>query len=53
MQGVLESLVVVDRLIFLQEAGLTAECVAVFDEDISPRNIAILAQHNSFDFVSA
>ena len=46
VQGVLESLVVVDQLLFLQEAGLTAECVALCDEDISPRNIAILAQPN-------
>ena len=43
MQGILESLIVIDRLMFLQENRLTPDVIPVFDEDISPRNLAILA----------
>ena len=43
LQGVLESLILVDRLIFLKECELHAEIIPVMDDFISPRNIAIVA----------
>eukprot|EP00731_Ephydatia_muelleri_P016965 Em0010g63a len=43
VQGVIEGLIVLDRCVFLWEQGLQAEMVPVFDEDISPRCIALLA----------
>ena len=43
MQGVLESLVVADRAVFLQERGHTPLVVPLFDDLISPRNMAIIA----------
>lgn len=42
MQGVLESLLVADRTVFLQERGLTPMVVPLFDDLISPRNMAII-----------
>ncbi len=43
MQGALESLVLLDRLVCAREWGLQAELVPVFDEELSPRNMALLA----------
>ena len=42
MQGLLESLVVVDRLLFLRERGFSPLPVPLFDDLVSPRNIAIV-----------
>lgn len=43
MQGVLESLILTDRLAFLKEAGfLEATLQPVFDPLISPRNMALV-----------
>ena len=42
MQGPLESLVVADRLVFLRERGFSPQPVPLFDDLISPRNIAIV-----------
>ena len=46
MQPVLESLIINDRVAFLKEHGLAAKSVAIFSENISPRNIAIVASKN-------
>ena len=43
MQGALESLVLLDRCMYLRERGVKAELVPVFDEVTSPRNVALLA----------
>ena len=43
MQGVLESLVLLDRRSFLTEHQLAADLVPVFDDNLSPRNMALLA----------
>ena len=42
MQGVMESLVVADRVVFLQERGLKPALVPLFNDLVSPRNIAIV-----------
>ena len=42
MQGVLESLVLLDRLVCVREWGVKGELVPVFDERISPRNMAMI-----------
>ena len=39
----MESLVVADRAVFLQERGLTPVVVPMFDDLTSPRNMAIIA----------
>ena len=44
VQPVLESLVINDRIAFLKEHGISAQTVALFSENISPRNIAIVAE---------
>ncbi|GAB1599508.1 methyltransferase-like protein 25B [Argonauta hians] len=44
LQPVLETLVHYDRLAFLQENGCQASLVPLFDEQISPRNIMIVAE---------
>ena len=44
LQGVLEHLVMVDRLLYLKEHGLLAHHQPVFDDCISPRSVAILSQ---------
>ena len=41
MQGVLENLLVIDRCHFLSEGGFWAEPLALFDAELSPRNVAI------------
>lgn len=43
MQGVLETIILQDRRQYLEERGFESGLVAVFDESISPRNIAIVA----------
>lgn len=43
MQGMLESLLVADGAVFLEERGLTPMVVPLFDDLISPRNLAIIA----------
>jgi hypothetical protein len=42
----LELLILSDRALWLQEKGLHAELRAVFDRDLSPRNIAIIARRS-------
>lgn len=42
MQGVLESLVLLDRLVCMQEWGVRAELLPLFDEVLSPRNMALV-----------
>ena len=49
MQGVLESLVLLDRQSFLIEHKLAAELVPIFDDNISPRNMALLATRPASD----
>ncbi|CAH1252241.1 RRNAD1 [Branchiostoma lanceolatum] len=44
LQPVLETLVTVDRCLYLQEQGLKTEVVPIFDDRISPRNLAIIAE---------
>lgn len=44
LQPVLESLIHLDRLAFLQEQGTKADLVPIFDENISPRNFVLVAQ---------
>lgn len=44
LQAPLESLVLLDRLFFLQERGIDAELVELFDPVVSPRNICIVAR---------
>lgn len=46
LQGVLESLILRDRLQYLEEKGIKAHLVKAFDDYISPRNIAIVAFKN-------
>ena len=42
MQGVLEGMVVADRAMFLRERGLNPHLLPLFNDLISPRNIAIV-----------
>ncbi|KAK2191903.1 hypothetical protein NP493_43g06009 [Ridgeia piscesae] len=42
LQPVLESLVVLDRLQFLHEHDISATAVPIFDDEISPRNLALV-----------
>ena len=42
MQGVMESLVLADRTMFLREGGFNPKVLPLFDELVSPRNIAIV-----------
>uniref|UniRef100_A0A914I3Z4 Methyltransferase domain-containing protein n=1 Tax=Globodera rostochiensis TaxID=31243 RepID=A0A914I3Z4_GLORO len=44
LQCPLESVVLLDRLLFLHENRIDAELVELFDPSISPRNIAIVAR---------
>lgn len=39
----IESAIIDDRISFLQENGVNAECIPLFDPTISPRNLAIIA----------
>lgn len=41
-----ESALLLDRLLFLREQGLKAELTAVFDPNISPRNL-LITSHKS------
>ncbi|KAJ3318889.1 Ribosomal RNA adenine dimethylase domain-containing protein 1 [Boothiomyces sp. JEL0866] len=41
---VLEKLILLDRLYYLQEDGYTAELVALFDPKLSPRNMVLIAR---------
>ncbi len=43
MQPVIETLIHVDRILYLREHGISARLEPVFDEEVSPRNTAILA----------
>ena len=43
MQPVIETLIHVDRILFLREQGIFATLEPIFNEEISPRNIAIVA----------
>ena len=43
IQPVLESIILIDRIIFLREAGIGAKLVPIFEDHISPRNLAIVA----------
>ena len=42
MQGVMETLLLIDRLTFLRERGLSPILLPLFDDLVSPRNIAIV-----------
>ena len=42
MQGAMEGLVLADRLSFLIEQGLSPSLLPLFDDLVSPRNIAIV-----------
>lgn len=42
MQGVIETIILQDRNLYLQERGLKPKLVAVFEETVSPRNVAIV-----------
>ncbi|XP_064645436.1 probable methyltransferase-like protein 25 [Lineus longissimus] len=44
LQPVIESLITIDRVIYLNERGIPAEIVPLFDEFVSPRNLAIIAK---------
>eukprot|EP00058_Branchiostoma_floridae_P019992 XP_002605482.1 hypothetical protein BRAFLDRAFT_92900 [Branchiostoma floridae] len=44
LQPVLETLVTVDRCLYLHEQGLKTEVVPIFDDSISPRNLVIIAE---------
>ncbi|KAF1770592.1 hypothetical protein GCK72_002411 [Caenorhabditis remanei] len=39
----IESAIIDDRISFLQENGVNAQCIPLFDPTISPRNLAIIA----------
>ena len=41
LQGAIESLVLLDRLLYLKEHGIGAKLEPLFDDAISPRNVAI------------
>ena len=43
LQGVLESLILKDRQEYLLEHGLEAQLLPILDDNISPRNVAIVA----------
>ncbi|KAL4575261.1 hypothetical protein LXL04_022103 [Taraxacum kok-saghyz] len=43
---VLETLILLDRLLFLQEQGMEAVMIPIFNPTISPRNIALIATKN-------
>lgn len=42
---VLESFIILDRALFLEDHGHACNVVALFDEQISPRNLAIISQN--------
>ncbi|GAB4023601.1 MAG: hypothetical protein Fur0010_26810 [Bdellovibrio sp.] len=42
---VLESYLILDRALFLEDHGHACDVVALFDEQISPRNLAIISQN--------
>ncbi|CAH1446302.1 unnamed protein product [Lactuca virosa] len=44
---VLETLILLDRLLFLQEQGVEAFMLPIFDPTLSPRNIALIATKNN------
>ncbi|KAI0215432.1 Methyltransferase-like protein 25 [Lamellibrachia satsuma] len=46
LQPVLESLIIIDRLQFLREHDLSATAVPIFNEEISPRNLALIGWKN-------
>lgn len=43
LQPVIESMIVMDRIYYLHEHEIKADVIAIFDENISPRNLAIVA----------
>ena len=48
LQGVLETLILTDRVAFLREMGVyDCEAVPLFDDELSPRNVALVATRNS------
>ncbi|KAI1726193.1 methyltransferase domain-containing protein [Ditylenchus destructor] len=44
IQALLESLILGDRILYLQENGISAELQPVFQSNVSPRNMAIVAR---------
>ena len=49
LQPVLESLIVIDRLQFLREHDISAIAVPIFNEEISPRNLALIGWKTTGD----
>ena len=43
LQGVIEMLILLDRVQYLKERGMKTLLVKAFDDNISPRNTAIVA----------
>ena len=43
LAGLIESLLLVDRLLYLEEHGLVASVEPLFDPSISPRNCCLVA----------
>jgi len=43
---VVESIVLLDRWMYMHECGFTTAAVPLFDPTISPRNIALIAARN-------
>lgn len=41
--GPIENLILLDRLLYLEECGIQPEAISVFDRNISPRNVVIAA----------
>ncbi|KAG7469567.1 hypothetical protein MATL_G00130150 [Megalops atlanticus] len=50
---VVETLVLLDRMLFLQERGLQSELVPLFDPAFSPRNLVLVAVKPQQDSTSA
>jgi hypothetical protein len=44
LQAPMESLVILDRFVYLKEHGLNIEMIELFDPVISPRNICLIAR---------
>ena len=51
LQPVLESLIVIDRLQFLREHDISAIVVPIFNEEISPRNLALIGWKTTGDIL--
>ena len=49
MQRPMESILLLDSVLHLREAGMEAQLVPVFDEALSPRCMAVLAIRPSMD----